>query len=476
MIPWILLFGEAWARAGGGHGFSGGGGGYSGGGGGYSGGGGGDGGDGLGLLLWLILEHPTVGVPIVVIVAIFLFLQKNQLASRAVYRTQGRSPAARPDLESLRRADPNFSEPLFLDLARLVYTRAQEERGRNNWEALTPFVSEPIIDVLRKRNGGVKDVREVIVASARIAKVEYAGDKAQLSVFFESNVTEDGRALYLRELWLFARTATTLSPGPDRMRALNCPNCGSPIETLRDGRCASCDAVLTDARLQWQVIGAKVLHREPAPGIQLGFGGVEEGTDYPLVQAPDLAAQRRALHARHPEFDWSDFRKRAIEIFTLIQAAWSAGSWEKARPYETDFLYQQHRYWIERYNREGLRNRVEDVVVTDIGVAKITVDAFLEAITVRIYARARDWTETKDGRVVGGSRDKPRVFSEYWTFLRSAGKDARPREHVDRCPSCGAPLDRVSETGVCGYCDAKITGGEFDWVLSTIDQDETYRG
>jgi hypothetical protein len=34
----------------------------------------------------------------------------------------------------------------------------------------------------------------------------------------------------------------------------------------------------------------------------------------------------------------------------------------------------------------------------------------------------------------------------------------------------------VSETGVCGYCDAKITGGEFDWVLSTIDQDETYRG
>ena len=43
-------------------------------------------------------------------------------------------------------------------------------------------------------------------------------------------------------------------------------------------------------------------------------------------------------------------------------------------------------------------------------------------------------------------------------------------------PCCGAPLDNVSQTGVCGYCDTKITTGDFDWVLSRIDQCEVYSG
>jgi hypothetical protein len=30
--------------------------------------------------------------------------------------------------------------------------------------------------------------------------------------------------------------------------------------------------------------------------------------------------------------------------------------------------------------------------------------------------------------------------------------------------------------GVCEYCQGKVTSGEFDWVLSRIEQDEAYRG
>jgi hypothetical protein len=29
---------------------------------------------------------------------------------------------------------------------------------------------------------------------------------------------------------------------------------------------------------------------------------------------------------------------------------------------------------------------------------------------------------------------------------------------------------------VCGYCDAKNSTGQFDWVLAGIDQDEAYGG
>jgi hypothetical protein len=30
--------------------------------------------------------------------------------------------------------------------------------------------------------------------------------------------------------------------------------------------------------------------------------------------------------------------------------------------------------------------------------------------------------------------------------------------------------------GNCEYCDAHVTAGEFDWVLSKIEQDEAYTG
>jgi predicted amidophosphoribosyltransferase len=43
------------------------------------------------------------------------------------------------------------------------------------------------------------------------------------------------------------------------------------------------------------------------------------------------------------------------------------------------------------------------------------------------------------------------------------------------CPNCGAPLN-VNMAGRCEHCDAKITSGEFDWVLSRIEQDEAYEG
>jgi hypothetical protein len=128
-----------------------------------------------------------------------------------------------------------------------------------------------------------------------------------------------------------------------------------------------------------------------------------------------------------------------------------------------------------RYREAGLRNRAADVRLVRTQVVKITLDAWYEAVTVRMWGAMKDWTEGADGRVVAGSRDQDRRFSEYWTFLRGVGTGAASGDPA-HCPSCGAPLDRVNAAGVCGYCDTVITTGRFDWVLSRIDQAEDYRG
>jgi len=50
-----------------------------------------------------------------------------------------------------------------------------------------------------------------------------------------------------------------------------------------------------------------------------------------------------------------------------------------------------------------------------------------------------------------------------------------PARREPNCPHCGAPL-KIGMAGTCEYCRAKVTSGEFDWVLSRIEQDEAYGG
>ncbi len=95
---------------------------------------------------------------------------------------------------------------------------------------------------------------------------------------------------------------------------------------------------------------------------------------------------------------------------------------------------------------------------------------------MRIWGSMIDATvEVGSGKLVGGNDKKARRFSEYWTFLRASGTGAASKD-AHSCPSCGAALDRISQAGVCGYCDTVITTGRFDWVLSRIHQTAEYEG
>ncbi len=481
---------EALARVGGGESFGRG-----------PGGGGGGGGDGIPLdlvilLLHLCFEQPAIGIPLLIVVGGFFFARTFWSGSQAhqVHRS-GRLPdtsalAPRPGrstagIAALKARDPGFSVTVFLDFAALVHRRAHEALGAGDeaWGLIAPFVSPEARERLEQGHPGVGRVDEVVLGGIAIVKAERRGNFDHLTVQIESTHLESyrsgqSRRVMLREQWVFHRELGARSAPPDEATRLGCPSCGAAIEVTAMGECSKCGTAITAGQLVWQARFAAVTARRRAVVPEIGFtsGGEEGSVHVPMVQARDLAAQMRALKARHPRFDAQQFGQRVERVYHSVQRAWSAGRWQDARPYVTDRTYQNLRFWVERYTAGGLRNRLEDVVLRRVRIVKVEVDAWFEAITVRLWGAMRDSIVDDRGRVVGGNAHLAREFSEYWTFLRSAGTDGATRGDEPGCPSCGAPLDRVAETGICGYCDSKITTGRFDWVLARIEQPEAYRG
>lgn len=118
--------------------------------------------------------------------------------------------------------------------------------------------------------------------------------------------------------------------------------------------------------------------------------------------------------------------------------------------------------------------RADGARVVAVHLCRVMTDAHYDAVTVRVFATGLDYTVNEAGDVVGGSKDRERAYSEYWTLIRGSSRTGAPRA-TPECPSCGAGLD-VNMAGTCKFCSAKVTAGEFDWVLSRIEQDEVYSG
>jgi hypothetical protein len=489
----FLLFGETYARVGGGQG--------------YGGGGGSGDGDGGGAIIWLIfelirllvyltIEYPIIGIPldIIVIAALiwFFVFRRSSSPKTFITGTSGLTPGTasfraqhKPAkaFERLRQFDPNFSEIVFTDFCYTLYARAHHARGvgSNALDQLSPYLSERARKALLQLNSaGQPQVQGIIIGTMNVADVRgLESPIVSISLVFEANYTELNEAgkqmtYYVRERWELERNRDVLSPTPEQATALHCPRCGAALQQDTTGACAFCSTRIERGEFQWFVKNIIPLDRE-ARGPLLTSDVPEAGTNLPSVVQPGFENIRVAFEQNNPNFSWGLFQTRARLIFDELQAAWSSLDWERARPHETDNLFQMHQYWIDAYRRQQLRNVLDQCTVTAMQPVKIAEDAFYNAITLRIGAQGYDYTVDANGKIVAGSKNSLRRWSEYWTFIRN--RHAKPIEtRVDlNCPNCAAPL-KVNHAGVCQFCGGKITSGEFDWVLSKIEQDESYSG
>jgi predicted lipid-binding transport protein (Tim44 family) len=464
----LFLTFDAFARVGGGES-------YSGGGSSSSGGGGGDDGTAeliyyvLRFLIWLTIEYPAIGIPVDIIVIIFAIRWWLKRDDKSVVTISTSAPVTAPaKIDELRKFDPNFSEITFADFCYSLYARAHQARGARELDRYAPYLSDAARNALKGRaRQGLKEVRGVVIGSFRIADVRGLDTShVTVTVAFEANYTEiygdSETSWYVREQWKLERKRDILSPPPERSKADHCARCGAALQTRTDGSCEYCGVQIRSGSFQWYVRSIQLGTRETR-GPLLTSNVPEQGTSRATVYQPHFAERWASFT------DWPSLEPRIRRIAAELQAAWTARDWERVRPLESDALFQSHRYWIDAYRKQNLRNVVDDHRITRIEPVKIDRDAFYESVTVRMWAEGRDHTVDANGNVVAGSKTQLRQWTEYWTFIRTRTQDGGKLN----CPNCGAPV-ALGATGVCEFCGGKLTAGSYDWVLSRIEQDDAY--
>ncbi len=482
----------AWARPGGGESYSGGGG-HGGGGGG---GGGSDAGGALvGALLELLFElcfaYPQVGIPLLLIV--FGLLAFGSWIKRKSQDWDSGPPVALAPpvvtVDDVTGVDPDFSRVVFEDFAFRLYATAQGARGRPGaLDELAPYLSAEARAMLAGRSPPDQPVTGVVIGAMRTyqvivptaAAIADGGAMVTIGLELEANYSVGagaGSKRFAVERWRLQRAAGARTRPPQAGRGFPCPNCGAPWQTTAAAggqRCASCGEIVDNGRFDWQVASVALLHeRAGLPGLTDEVP--ERGTSLPTYYDRALDQRWLALTADDPEVAGDAIPARLQYVYRTVNDAWAADDLDAARAVVSDGLADYLQYWLDAYRAQGLRNVLADMRLTHHVPVKLVRDRHYDALTIRIWATGKDTViRTADGTTVRGRRDRDRAYSEYWTLIRARVRRGAPR--VDgACSNCGAPLT-VTMTGACGHCGAHVTGGELDWVLSKIEQDDSYRG
>ena len=179
------------------------------------------------------------------------------------------------------------------------------------------------------------------------------------------------------------------------------------------------------------------------------------------------------IQQHDPAFNEPDFLSDCNRAFFTIQQAWTERKPEISRQVMHDGIWQQHKFQIDQYLSMNKQNVLENLAIQNTRTVSVHTDESFDTIMVRFFASCADYD-------IDLSNDKHKVikgdksisdWAEDWVFQRKSNAVTKPNggTMAKKCPNCGAPLN-LDLAGVCAYCRAPVMSGEFDWVLTRIEQ------
>ncbi|MBN2529787.1 MAG: TIM44-like domain-containing protein [Deltaproteobacteria bacterium] len=450
----LLLAFDALARAGGGGNYSGGGGGGSGG------GGGGDGGGEI--IIWLVylaVRHPQVGVPLLVIgVAVVVLKHRfnpDNTTARAIRNLSGMAAPDSSGLARIQQRDASFQTEAFIDWVKKIDNDIQSAWSRGDMAPVRNFLSDGLfrrfatqLAIMKHQNvqNPVADHRifkcavHAVEQDAHFDTIHVAIEAEARDVEVPANLSyEEAMARAAKassqrytEIWSFLRRPGAKTLDDRGFNQGTCPNCGAPLENTQSAKCEYCNALVNSGDYDWVLaeITQTMEWRPSSTG-----------------QVPGLAAMQQLDAA----FNRQVAEDRASYVFWRWIEATVTGKQAPLAKCATPHLQQQ---LLAQGPLTHFKTAVGSVDLVEVsgGTAEATEQRYVTKIL---------WSSAATASSPPIHRRHLFVFSREGAPQKSGGLS-----HA-HCPNCLGPLSE-NDSSRCEYCDAELTSGKADWVLSEV--------
>lgn len=439
------------------------------------------------ILFWLILEHPTIGIPLTIIAIIGFVIWNNSKAgdrstrkaidqAEAERRTQVSAAAVEGWVSSLKAKDPGFDLIKFLDRTKRQFLELQDAWFKRNLEPVRKYLSDATFQrlVVQLKLMDLLGVRDAI-ADPQVLDLQIIGleqdesfDTVHIRVTAQLRDSEapttatDEQALAIArradfekfiEVWTFVRKPGTQTKVEGDLSQGRCPNCGAPFAGGAANTCEFCGAIVNSGNYDWvlsEITQGSQHQRRPLP---------PEG----LVRA----------RQRDPELTTEALEDRASLVFWKWVEAQSLGDASRLAKYAGPEFTAEVRSGLEQLTSSGRQKYFIDCAVGGVNTQQVTQENGKDVAAIEIKWSAKIGIGPR-GKKPPTLPSQPQRYVMLLERAVGAKSSASTGMSTNRCPQCAAPLTDNGQPS-CEFCGAVLNSGERDWVLRDFGSWEWWR-
>ena len=439
------------------------------------------------ILVWLIIQHPTVGIPVTLIVVVgFVIYRRSQDGDASTRKAIDRAEAERRTnvsasavdgwVGALKAKDPQFDLMKFFDRTKREFLELQDAWFTRNLEPVRKYLSDATFQRLVTQLKlmellGVRDaIADPSVLDLQIIGLEQneSYDSVHIRVTAQlcdsespANATDEQALAAARknkpekftEVWTFVRKPGALTKVEGDVSQGKCPNCGAPFEGGAANTCEFCGAIVNSGNYDWVL------------------AEITQGSQFqPHPMTPEGFVKARQSD---PSLTTEALEDRASLVFWKWVESQSLGDAGRlAKVASTSFL-SEIQGGIEHLGKQGKQKFFVECAVGAVNAQQLTQVDGKDIAAVEIKWSAKIGIGHKGGKPPA-LPSQPQRYVMLLERVSGAKSSSDNGMSTNRCPQCAAPLTDNGQPS-CEFCGALLSGGEKDWVMKDFGSWEWWR-
>lgn len=164
-----------------------------------------------------------------------------------------------------------------------------------------------------------------------------------------------------------------------------------------------------------------------------------------------------------PNFNCEEFLTQGYKIYLDVQNAWMNFNLEDVKDVISDEMFNMYQAQLDTLEVKGEQNIMKGFVNINSYIKDVVNQNNNITITTCYIIEFYDYITNKaTGKVIRGTSTS-KIRATYEMKFRKTLDDSLV---IDKCPNCGAKIDKMNGAGRCEYCGSKVVSENAKWILT----------